>query len=124
MGNSSSKSAQEASVEIRTSGWRSGSKTESMPIPFSTLNTFEKLAKSSDFKEWISRNLDSDYLVSSLLIDTHNSDSLIDNVAFFRSLSPAAREEIARNIKSFELVTVAGIDVSDATAPVLHIYLD
>lgn len=112
MGNSAAKSAVELAADTRTSKWKTGSKTESIPIPFSTLNTFEKLAKSSDFKDWISQNLDSNHLVSSILLDSYDSEALLENVEYFRNLSPGARDELASQINNFELATVAGIDVS------------
>ena len=112
MGNGPAKYTVENSTNKKTSKWKSGSKIESIPVPFSTLNTFEKLAKSSDFKDWISQNLDSDHLVSSILEDNHHSESLLENVEYFRSLSPIVREEIVNHINNFELATVAGIDVS------------
>ena len=113
MGTNTSKITAESTSEARSSGWKTGSKTVSIPGPFSTLNSFEKMAKSSDFKDWVCRNLDSDYLVSSILIDTPTSEGLVDNIEFFRTLSPSLNEEISHHINDFELATVAGVDVSE-----------
>ena len=119
MGNGPAKVATEGVISKKTSRWKSGSKTESIPIPFSTLNTFEKLAKGSDFKDWISQNLDSTHLVSSILLDSHQSEGLLEDVEYFRSLSPIVRDEIVNHINNFELATVAGIDVSSHTCSTL-----
>jgi hypothetical protein len=113
MGTGSSKVSSDSTAEARLSGWKTGFRTASIPAPFSSLNSFEKLAKSSDFKDWITRNLDSDYLVTSILLETSTTEALEDNIEFFRSLSPAIQDEIMKHINDFELATVAGIDVSN-----------
>jgi hypothetical protein len=113
MGTGSSKVSSDSTAEARLSGWKTGFRTTSIPAPFSSLNSFEKLAKSSDFKDWITRNLDSDYLVTSILLETSTTEALEDNIEFFKSLSPAVQDEIMKHINDFELATVAGIDVSN-----------
>ena len=115
MGTVSTKATADSSADARLSGWKSGNRSCSIPIPFSNLNSFEKLARSSDFKEWISRNLDSDYLMSSILIDSHASEALLENVEFFKSISPSRQKEILDHINDFELATVAGVDVRSST---------
>ena len=112
MGTVCSKATADSSADARLSGWKSGNRLSSIPIPFSNLNSFEKLARSSDFKEWISRNLDSDYLVSSILTDSHTSEALLDKVEFYKGISPSRQKEILDHINDFELATVAGVEVS------------
>ena len=68
--------------------------------------------KFSDFKDYLSRNLDSDYLVSSILADDVDGGAFVEGIEQFRTLSPTLRETILSRITNFELVTVAGIDVS------------
>lgn len=90
--------------------WKTGVKTESINAPFSSITTFEKLSKLSEFKDFICRNLYSNYLIDSIL---NSSETSLDGIDGFKSLSPMYRKKIKERIDSFERTTVAGVNVSN-----------
>ena len=85
---------------------------DAVPSPFAGVDTFEKLMKQSDFKDYLTRNLDSEYLISSILADDIDGDAFVGGIEQYRSLTPALRESLINRINNFELATTAGIDVS------------
>lgn len=113
MGNIPTKSTGDSSSSSSTQPkWKTGEKGVAIPSPCAGVDTFEKLMKFSDFKDYLSRNLDSDYLISSILADDVDSGAFVEGIEQFRTLSPTLREAIVNRIANFELMTVAGIDVS------------
>ena len=85
---------------------------DAVPSPFAGVDTFEKLMKQSDFKDYLTRNLDSEYLISSILADDIDGDAFVEGIEQYRSLTPTLRESLINRINNFELATTAGIDVS------------
>ena len=85
---------------------------DAVPSPHAGVDTFEKLMKQSDFKDYLTRNLDSEYLISSILADDIDGDAFVEGIEQYRSLTPILRESLINRINNFELATTAGIDVS------------
>eukprot|EP01041_Mallomonas_annulata_P000974 gene974-1892_t len=110
MGISSSKTGiLQPSVELK---WKSANRNEPVPCP-SCLHSssFDKLVSRVDFKDYLCKNLDSEYLICSLLDNAHDDKILLSGVGYFRNLNPELRKEFAEAIDNFRKITLAGIDV-------------
>jgi hypothetical protein len=91
--------------------WKTGNKNGTVPAPPSNLCSYDKLAKSADFKEYLCENLDSDYLVSSILANAVDDKVLLEGIQFFHGLDAEISEQISKEISNFQSIIAAGIDV-------------
>ena len=90
--------------------WRTSSRGV---IPYSdTVTTYEKLCLNSNFREFLYRYLDSEYLVSSLLDNNaYDEGELTAGIHFFRCMTLAVRATIEYESESLHSVVIAGVRV-------------
>jgi hypothetical protein len=113
MGNTHAPTAGETATSEGGKGkWRTGNKVGAIPSPFASAETYEKLAKLSEFKDFLGKNLDSDYLISSILVESEDGSAFLEGIESFKNLAPEMKEEMSSRISNFELATAAGVDVS------------
>ncbi len=95
--------------------WKSGAITESVPATFehSKATTYELLGLSSEFKEYLVRHLDSDYLITSLLASAEDNNLLLQGIEKFKGVEPELADELQQLMENFEQCISAGIDVSN-----------
>lgn len=100
-----------ASKEVK---WRSGTKTDAVPAPSANgVSSFDRLVKSSAFKDFLCQNIDSSHLISSILSAAiQDEKSLLEGVAIFQGLDSEFRQNILTQVDSFDSVVKAGINVS------------
>ena len=92
--------------------WRSGSKTEPVPSNIGGLTTYEKMMKSSEFKDFLLENLDGNYLISSILTaNSVDENVLLEGISSFNRLDDETRDTMLSGIKSFQTACEAGINV-------------
>lgn len=92
--------------------WKVGNRTEPVPCP-NTVNAanFDTLLSQVDFKDYLCRNLDSEYLVSSILDNADDEVILLEGIIFFQNLNTDLRNEVVEQIENFRRVIAAGINV-------------
>lgn len=79
-----------------------------------SLINYEKLNLSSDFKNFLLSNLDSDYLISSVLHignSTEEDKILLEGINIVNPPDLEKEDEILRQVKIFEDCIAAGVDV-------------
>jgi hypothetical protein len=125
MGNSpSSTSPVYISPDVK---WKSGSRTSTIPseislrdgesssgtISSNCIPSYEQLIISSEFKNHLLENLDSDYLVSSVLtVDAvHEEKILLEGIRILNSPDPGVELDILQQVKTFGECLVAGVEV-------------
>jgi hypothetical protein len=106
--------------------WKTDSGKRAQAVPFSvgidedqdidsylSAVPYETIFKSVAFKEYILANIDSDYLVSSILCSGATDDKiLLDGIKQCNVLDADAKSETVDKIDQFEQCVRAGIDVS------------
>lgn len=94
--------------------WKTGAISESVPAPFeqSKLTTYEQLGLHSEFKEFLLRHIDSDYLVSSVLVSAEDNSVLLEGIEKYKQVDAELISELQQQMENFEQCISAGIDVS------------
>jgi hypothetical protein len=93
--------------------WKTGSLTDGVPAPNVTNEaTYENLQGTSDFKEYLMQNIDSDALLASIISGTEDNSVLLKG---FDKFHAADREIMIANqslLENIHLCSSAGVDVS------------
>ena len=92
--------------------WKVGNKNEAIPSCVGhNILTYEKLALGIDFKDFIYSNLDSDYLMSSLLQNAYDESILNHGISYLQNSDPEFYRNLLFKTKSLEDLILAGINV-------------
>lgn len=110
--------------------WKTGPRTETVPAESAfydwekdqdptkdatkNLISYDKLSLSSDFKNFLLSNLDSDYLLSSVLNIGTSVDEvklLLEGIRIVNPPDPDRQHDVLQQLKAFENCVSAGIDV-------------
>ena len=94
--------------------WKSGNEIFAIPCPPDIIKalSFDKLNSSPDFKRYLNKNLDSDYLISSVIENSNDDSVSLAGIQLFHVLNPELRSDLLEQIENFRKITVAGISVS------------
>ena len=93
--------------------WKKGNRSDIVPFPGGpSTQSFDKLLTSLDFKDFLYNNLDSEYLVTSIIQDAHNVPVLLQGIQFYRSSSKATRELIESRCSRFCSLSSVGTHIS------------
>ena len=91
---------------------KSGEKTDAVPYPQSSAATnYEKLFANSGIKEFIYRNLHSNYLVTSVVQNADDEFSTLNGISYFQGSDIEMRSEVMENAAKFHKISLAGINV-------------
>ena len=110
--------------------WKTGPRTETVPAESAfydwekdpdptkdatkNLISYDKLSLSSDFKNFLLSNLDSDYVLSSVLNIGTSEDEvklLLEGIRIVNPPDPERQQDVMQQLKAFENCISAGIDV-------------
>ena len=124
--------------------WKTGPRTETVPAESAfydwekdpdptkdaakNLISYDKLSLSSDFKNFLLANLDSDYLVSSILNvgtagEVDEVKLLLEGIRIVNPPDPDRELDILQQVKAFESCLSAGIDVMIIIRLICHKFL-
>ena len=93
---------------------RDGNKTDCVPFPGTTSGAalYKLIVKQPGFKEFLFRNLDNEYLISSILTKNLSDDALLTKgIPHLNKLSEEESESLKKNNDEFEDAVCAGVDL-------------
>ena len=119
MGNSPSGSPVGGILPPEKLKWKTGPReTCALPYPQSRNKSFDELAADEDFRYFVYRNLDRNYLLDAVLAETDIDELLSSDIDFLRKLDDGATHELMKEIEVFEKVLAT--DVSFTMADVMR----
>lgn len=73
--------------------WKTGKKVSAIPCPYlADVTSLDRLARNIEFKDYILRNIDSDYLVTSMLSNSDKDELLVSNTEFSQIFQCCSKE--------------------------------
>jgi hypothetical protein len=91
---------------------KSGPKIDGVPCPATSGRTsYDKLVLSTDFKAYVCKNLDNDFLMISLLQNALSEPALLDLIEHFDMQAPEQKAEARERIEIWKSVASCGLQV-------------
>ena len=90
--------------------WKTGPRDAStLPYPHARNKTFEELAADEDFRYFVYKNLDRNYLLDAILAEVDLDEVLSADIEFLRKLDEGTTHELKREIDIFEKVLATDV---------------
>lgn len=92
--------------------WKTGKKVNPVPCPLlADSSNLDKLCRNVDLKDFILRNIDSDYLVSSLLLNVNKDELLTVGLSIFQNNDKESIKALKHRVTTLENLSMLGAKV-------------